>query len=140
MQHMADLNRRLFLSSAMAAALCAKTGQAAPVPAPPSGQGMIIVYRPRRAVGAALLFSTTVNGATIGNLTNGRMLAHAVAPGNHTIETVSASVGGVATVSTSVQAGQTVFVRAEARMGYPAGRPSLALVSSQQGQSEVSAL
>ena len=139
-QRMTDLNRRLFLSTAIATALCAKAGQAASVPAPPAGQGMIIVYRPRRAVGAVLLFSTTVNGTSSGNLTNGRILAHAVAPGNHTIETVSASVGGVATVSTSVKAGQTVFVRADARMGYPAGRPALALVTSEQGRSEVAAL
>lgn len=137
---MTKLNRRQLLMTSAAATLCAGGLHAAAIPSPASGQGMIIVYRPRRAVGAVLLFSTTVNGTSIGNLTNGRMLAHAVPPGNYTVETVSASVGGVATVSMQLQAGQTVFVRAGTRMGYPAGRPSLALVSNQQGQSEVSAL
>lgn len=97
---------------------------------------MIVVYRPRRTVGAVLLFSTTVNGTSMGNLTNGLVLSQSVSPGNYTIETVS----GVATVTAEVKAGETVFVRAEARMGYPTGRPSLSLLAPDRGRAEVSAL
>lgn len=135
---MKNLNRRRFVGTLAVLGFFPKALSAASIAKPASGQGMIIVHRPRRAVGSVLLFSTTVNGTSIGNLTNGRVLAQQVAPGNYTVETVSASVGGVATAS--VSAGETVFVRAEARMGYPAGRPTLAVVSPQQGQSEVSAL
>lgn len=113
---------------------------AASVPAPASGQGLIVVYRPKRAVGAVLLFSTTVDGTLIGNLTNGRVLVKDVAPGPHRVETASASVAGLASVAVDVAAGQTVYVKAEARMGYPAGRPSLALVSEAQGASDVARL
>ena len=133
-------NRRRVLEAIAATAFWPNSLWAADIPNPANGQGMIVVYRPRRAVGAVLLFSTTVNGNSIGNLTNGRVLAQSVSPGNYTIETVSASVAGVATVTTQVKAGETVFVRAEARMGYPAGRPSLSLVASDRGRAEVSAL
>lgn len=125
----------LFLS---AAAWPASTLMAAEVPQPANGQGMVVVYRPSRAKGGALLFPTSINGTSLGNLTNGRIVAQPVAPGQYTIETSSASVAGRIAVTTDVKAGETVFVKAEALIGYPAWRPNLVLVNSAQGAADVS--
>lgn len=98
---------------------------------------MLVLYRPRKALGAALQLPTSVDGTIIGNMTNGQIVAQPVAPGQHVVETSSASVAGRASVSVNVAAGETAYVKVESLWGYPAGRPGLSIMSAAQGANDV---
>ena len=135
------MKRRRFFATALAAASAglslSRGGEAAEVPNPQAGQGLIVFYRPRRAAGGAIRFNITSQGRTIGNLSNGSVIAQPVSPGQYGFEVQSPSIDGRDSVSVPVKAGQTVFIRGEIRAGWPVGRPKFTVVSETQGRAEV---
>ncbi len=107
------------------------------IPQPKAGQGLIVFYRPSRAAGSALQLPLTMNGYSVGNLSNGAIITRDVDPGQYTIVATSPSVSGPSTFTTNVAAGQTVFIRGETLWGWPAGRASVAIVGEAQARSEL---
>jgi len=96
-----------------------------------------VLYRPSKAIGSGLRFPMTANGASIGNLTNGAVITQSVPPGQVVLQTSAPSVAGFSSVTVSVAAGETAFVRGEAVLGHPTYRPRLLIVPSGQAQSEI---
>ena len=134
------MNRRTFLGTTLILPLLGKMVSAAEVPAPRPNEGLILFYRPRRAAGSAIRFFVTSNGVQLGNLANGTAMAHRVKPGQHSFQVSTPSVDGNDNVTVNVKSGQTVFIRGDIRMGWPAGRGKFTVMSETQGRSEVSAM
>lgn len=139
------LNRRsvllTFAASAGLAACGSPQGSGGyQIPEPQPGQGLIVLYRPSAAVGGALRFPLTLNSASIGGLANGTVMTQSVGPGQYTVQTRAPSVDGTSSVSLDLAAGQTVYVRGNAILGYPTYRPQLVVISSTQAQSEIAAM
>lgn len=139
------MNRRAFVTMLLAAP--ALTACRAPqgssgyvVPAPQAGQGLIVIYRPRSAVGSGLRFPLTVNASLVGNLANGAVITQNVSPGDYVLQTSAPSVDGSSSISVAVAAGQTVFVKGEALFGYPTYRPRLLVVTEAQARSDLARL
>ena len=107
------------------------------IPQPQAGQGLIVFYRPNNVAGSALRLPLTMNGSSVGNLSNGTVITQNVAPGQYTIVATAPSVSGTSTFSTNVAAGQTVFVKGETLWGWPAGRASVAIVGEAQARGEI---
>jgi len=110
---------------------------AAEVPAVRDGQGLVVFYRPRRAKGGGLRYIISGGGQTVGNLTNGTVIAHPVEPGQHLFEVNSASLDGRDVVSITVAPGQVQFVKATFVLGWPTWRGQFLLVAEKVGRSEV---
>lgn len=110
------------------------------IPQPKAGRGLIVFYRPSRAAGSALQLPLTMNGYSVGNLSNGAIIMKDVDPGQYTIVATAPSVSGTSTFATDVAAGQTVFIKGETLWGWPAGRASVAIVSEAQARSEIAGM
>lgn len=133
------MNRRQTLKLGLATLFfpAAFAAHAATIPTPPSGQGLIVMYRPRKAKGGGLRFPLTLNGMQIGNLRNGSVMSKIVDPGQYTVQTTAPSVDGTSAVSVTVKAGETVFVRGDTALGYPTWRAQLFVMPPAQGQAAV---
>jgi hypothetical protein len=107
---------------------------------PQAGQGVIALYRPSAAIGAGLRFPMTLNGSSVGNLSNGTVISQSVAPGQYVVQTSAPSVDGTSSVTVNVAAGETVYVKRNAIIGYPTYRPQLLVVSPSQAQAEIAAM
>lgn len=139
------IKRRQFLLTITAfAALTACAGstgsQNIRIPEPQPGQGLIVLYRPASSVAAVLQMPITVDGTSIGSLANGGVLTRNVSPGQYNVQTTAPSVDGVSNVSTTVAAGETVFLRGETALGWPTGRAKLVAVSPAQARSEIAGM
>jgi len=136
------MNRRNFVIataafSALGACTVPQGGQGFQIPQPQAGQGLILLYRPTKALGAVLQMPVTVDGSPIGSLANGGFLTRGVSPGQYLVQTTAPSIDGVSNVNISIAAGETVYMRGETLWGYPAGRAKLVRVSASQAQSEI---
>ena len=134
------MNRRTFLSATVALPILGHVAIAAEVPSPRPNEGLVVFYRPRRPTGAAIRFQITSNGTQLGNLANGALLTHRVKPGQHSFQVATPSVDGTDNVTVNVKSGQTIFVRGDIRLGWPAGRGKFTVMSDTQGRSEVGAM
>ncbi len=137
------MKRRDFVISlsvlpALAACGSPQGSQNIQIPQPQPGQGLVVLYRPASAVAAVLQMPITLNGNPIGSLANGGILTSSVSPGQYAVQVTAPSIDGVSSVSISVAAGETVFVRGETALGWPTGRAKLVLTSPGQASSEIS--
>ena len=107
------------------------------IPQPQAGQGLIVFYRPSSAAGGALRLPLTLNGNSVGYLSNGSVITQNVSPGQYTIVATAPSVSGTSQFNTNVAAGQTVFIKGETLWGWPAGRASVAIVGEEQARGEI---
>jgi len=133
------MNRRIFLLTT-AAALMGSTAQAAAIPTPKSGMGLIVFYRPRRAMAAAIRFQINTSSAPVGNLANGTLIAFHAPAGSHTFSVSTPSISGSDSITVDLTAGQTAFVRADMRAGLPAGRGKFARMDPATAQAEIAKL
>ncbi|MBE1293329.1 MAG: DUF2846 domain-containing protein [Rhodobacteraceae bacterium] len=129
--------RRQFTFGALALLAGATSAQAAQVPAPRSGQGLIMFYRPRRAMAAAIRFDVNSSSGPVGNLSNGSVIAFHAPPGNYAFSVSTPSVAGSNSITVDLQAGQTAFVRADMRAGWPAGRGKFIRMPDDQARAEI---
>ncbi len=130
------MNRRMFLLSTVAM-LTGASDQAATVPAPKSNMGLIVFYRPRRAMAAAIRFQINTSAAPVGNLANGSMVAFHTPAGSHTFSVSTPSIAGSDSITVDIAAGQTAFVRADMRAGLPAGRGKFIRMDPSTAQGEI---
>lgn len=116
------------------------SGSGRSIPQPQAGQGLIVFYRPPSALGSALRLPLTMNGSSVGDLSNGSVITKNVSPGQYTIVATAPSVSGTSTVNTNVSAGQTLFIKGDTLWGWPAGRASVAIVNETQAKSEIATI
>ena len=69
------------------------------LPQPQDGQGLLVIYRPGSAIGSGLRFPLTVDGMSVGNLSNGAVITQSVSPGEHVVQTSAPSVDGTSGVA-----------------------------------------
>ncbi|MGR3713187.1 MAG: DUF2846 domain-containing protein [Shimia sp.] len=132
------MDRRQFTVGLVATLAAGSQAIAASIPAPKSGMGLILFYRPRRALAAAIRFQVNTSSAAVGNLSNGSVIAFHAPPGAYTFSVSTPSVAGGDTISVDLQAGQTAFIRADMRAGWPAGRGKFIRMPDEQARSEIS--
>ena len=88
---------------------------------PPAGKGMVVLFRPSRFVGAALVFTAREGETIIGSIGNGRYLALPADPGVH-----SYNIRGGETIRIEVEEGETYYLQLNIAMGLMSGRGVLA--------------
>ena len=101
----------------------------------PENKGTVFLYRTGRAVGAAGQLSVKVNGLDAGGTGPGTFFRWDLTPGVYTF--LSSTTESSATVQLDVKAGQTYFIRQDARMGIQSGRVTMIEVDPEKGKSEV---
>lgn len=131
------MQRRQFTFGALACAVSSTPGHAAQVPAPRNGQGLIMFYRPRRAMAAAIRFDVNSANGPVGNLSNGSVIAFNAPPGSYTFFVSTPSVAGSNSIAVDIRAGQTAFIRADMRAGWPAGRGKFIRMPDDQARAEI---
>jgi hypothetical protein len=109
----------------------------AQVPQVDPDKGLIVFYRVKNFKGGAIRFNVHSSNGVIGTLTNGSLLSTYVEPGQHTFwsEVISQD-----SVTLTVEAGKTYYVRGETKLGIYAGRPRLVEVSESQAQADLGTL
>jgi hypothetical protein len=101
----------------------------------PDDRGTVFIYRTGRAVGAAGQLQVKVNSTDAGGTGPGTFFRWDLLPGSYTF---SSSTGeSSAVIQLDVKAGQTYFIRQDARMGITDGRVTMKEVDSKKGQKEV---
>ena len=101
----------------------------------PENRGTVFLYRTGRAVGAAGQLSVKVNGLDAGGTGPGTFFRWDLNPGIYTF--LSSTTESSATVQLDVKAGQTYFIRQDARLGIQSGRVTMIEVDPEKGKSEV---
>ena len=89
--------------------------------APPAGKGLVVIFRPSRFVGAALVFTAREGEDIIGTLGGGRYLSVPADPGIHEY-----NIRGGETIRIEVEEGETYYLQLNIAMGLLSGRGVLA--------------
>ncbi len=130
------MNRRAFGFGLIATATYVGSATAATIPSPQSGKGLIMLFRPRRAMGAAIRFQVTTAHAPVGNLSNGSVIAFQAPPDQHIFTVSTPSVTGSDAITVDIKAGETAYIRADMRAGWPAGRGKFLRMHADQARAE----
>ena len=101
----------------------------------PEGRGSVFLYRTGRMVGAAGQLKVMVNNKDAGGTGPGTFFRWDLNPGNYTFASSTAESSAV--VSVTIEAGETYFLRQDARLGVGNGRVTLVEVSEKKGKQEV---
>ena len=97
---------------------------AAEIPVPDSGKGLVVFYRIDSFKGKAIRFEINHAEGSVGQLLSGTYLYRNLAPGKHTFWSQAISQDSI---TVSVEAGKTYYVKGEVKMGAFAGRPKFSL-------------
>ena len=124
-----------FASCASTSKATEDKSQAAKTFESPENRGTVFLYRTGRAVGAAGQLSVKENGVDAGGTGPGTFFRWDMSPGIYTF--LSSTSESSATVQLDVKAGQTYFIRQDARMGIQSGRVTMVEVDPEKGKSEV---
>jgi hypothetical protein len=100
----------------------------------PEDTGLVYIYRPGSAFGAAVSYDVKANGNPITHLTPGGYYAYLAKPGE--IE-FSAKTESTSSLTLDVKAGQTYYIKGTVGVGIIVGRPRLALVTAEIGEKEI---
>jgi len=105
------------------AALCAEVKKSEPIaiPAPPTGQGQIVFFRPG-GMGMALGCSVNEGGQKVSSLGNGRYFIMVASPGRHEFMVHSEAKDVLAL---EVEPDETQFASCKIKMGIMVGRPDI---------------
>ena len=109
----------------------------AQVPQADPDKGLVVFYRVKNFKGGAIRFNVHHSQGVIGTLTNGSFLYTYVEPGQHTFwsEVISQD-----SITLTVEAGKTYYVRGETKLGVYAGRPRLVTVPEGQAKADLEKL
>ena len=125
----------LFAGCASTSQAPAEKSEAAKSFESPENKGTVFLYRTGRAVGAAGQLSVKVNGMDAGGTGPGTFFRWDLTPGTYTF--LSSTSESSATVQLDVDAGQSYFIRQDARLGIQSGRVTMVEVDPEKGKSEV---
>jgi hypothetical protein len=100
----------------------------------PDDTGLVYIYRPGSAFGAAVSYNVKANGIPIATLTPGVYYPYFAKPGE--IE-FSAKTESTSSITLDVKPGQTYYIKGTVGVGIIVGRPRLALVSTEVGEKEI---
>ena len=93
------------------------------LPAPPSGQGQIVFWRPSSIMGAAIGCGVNLGTERISALGRGKYFLLNLAPGAYAFNAKSEAKD---TLNLEVESGEVYFLKCTIRMGIMVGRPNLA--------------
>ncbi len=104
---------------------------------PADGKGVIYVYRPGRAIGAAMQMQVTVNGDSAGGTGPGTYFRFDLLPGSYTL--MSSSPESSATLQVQVEAGRVYFIQQQTQIGLQSARVTMRAVDASTGMAGVRA-
>lgn len=110
---------------------------AAGIPEADPEKGLVVFYRPKRAVGAAIPVNVHHAAGALGTLRNGTVLHRFYEPGQHQFWS---EVIAQDSIMIEVEAGKTYFVRGETTMGLVVARPRFTRVDEATGRAAVAGL
>ncbi len=113
----------------------AETDAAAKDFKPAEGMGVVYLYRPGRAIGAAMQMQVTVNGDLAGGTGPGTYFRFDLPPNSYTF--MSSSPESSATLQVQVAAGGIYFVQQDTRIGLQSARVSMRAVDTATGMAGV---
>lgn len=93
--------------------------------------GIVYLYRPGRAVGAASQTQIKINGLDAGGTGPGTFFRWELKPGNYKFSCYTPESSAV--VEIDVKAGEHYFIRQDERMGLDAGRVTLKIIEEKTG-------
>jgi len=100
----------------------------------PEDAGLVYIYRPGSAFGAAVSYDVKANGIPVTRLTPGGYYPHFAKPGETEF---SAKTESTSSITLDVKAGQTYYVKGTVGVGILVGRPHLVLVPAEIGEKEI---
>jgi hypothetical protein len=103
----------------------------------PAENGTVIFYRDKNFKGSAV--GLNISGGdtgTVGVLKNGSKIVKKMPVGEFTFVVNSPSIAGSDSVTLTVEAGKTYYVKGEAKLGWPAARPGFTLMDEKKGKAE----
>jgi hypothetical protein len=100
----------------------------------PQGKGLIYVYREGGIVGSAISYEVFAGTEKIGRLLPGGYLSYFANPGELEIWAKTEAKGSI---TLDVKAGETQYVKGSLSVGMFVGRPTLMVVDTQVGQTEI---
>ena len=104
---------------------------------PAEGQGAVYLYRPARAMGAAMQMQVTVNGDFAGGTGPGTYFRFDLPPGLYTF--MSSSPESSATKQLQVEDGQIYFIEQRTQIGLQSARVTMRQVDTATGMAGVRA-
>jgi hypothetical protein len=104
---------------------------------PEPGKALVVFFRPKKFVGAAIGFKVREKDVELGKLRNGNFFAIQVTPGVHEY-VVHSETKDVTKIE--AEDGETYFLMGELNMGVLAGRPNLTPSTGVNFQSELNKL
>jgi Protein of unknown function (DUF2846) len=104
---------------------------------PEAGKALVVFFRPKNFVGAAVGFKVRENEVELGKLRNGNYFAIQATPGAHEY-VVHSEAKDITKIE--VEEGETYFLKGEITMGFMAGRPNLSPSTAINFQSDLSKL
>ena len=104
---------------------------------PAEGKGVVYLYRPGRAIGAAMQMQVTVNGDTAGGTGPGTYFRFDLRPGFYTF--MSSSPESSATTQVQVEAGWMYFIEQQTQIGLQSARVTMRQVDTATGMAGVRA-
>ncbi|WP_167684112.1 hypothetical protein [Parasedimentitalea denitrificans] len=134
------MNRRHFsfgLLAGVSLTACAPAGSINSKPSLPTiplGKALVVFYRPSAFAGGAIRFTVNHSEGVVGQLTSGSVLYKIIDAGTHTFWAQAISQD---TITLTLAAGQTSYVRGDVKMGLYAGRPTFSQVSEAQALREL---
>jgi len=100
----------------------------------PENMGLVYIYRPGKAMGAAVSYQVKANGVPIIRLNPGGYYAYLAKPGE--IE-FSAKTESTSSITIDVKPGETYYLKGTIGIGFFVGRPHLVVVTPEVGEQEV---
>lgn len=130
--------RNLFLACiAITIAFSTSPLSAVEVPQADPDKGLVVFYRVKSFKGGAIRFNVQHSQGVIGTLGNGTFVYTYLEPGQHQFWSQVISQDSI---TLTVEAGKTYYVKGEAKMGVYAGRPSFTQVSDTQAKADIAKL
>jgi hypothetical protein len=111
--------------------------KSAELPRLEAGKGLVVFYRLGKFGGGAIRFNLNHSEGFIGQLLNDTWLYKSVEPG---APTFWSQVISQDSITISVEAGKTYYVKGVVKMGLIAGRPTFVQVSEQEGLEDLAGL
>jgi len=100
----------------------------------PENMGLVYIYRPGKAMGAAVSYQVKANGVPIIRLNPGGYYAYLAKPGE--IE-FSAKTESSSSITIDVKPGETYYLKGTIGIGFFVGRPHLVVVTPEVGENEI---
>jgi len=109
----------------------------AQVPQADPDKALVVFYRVKNFKGGAVRFNVQHAEGVIGTLNNGSFFYTYLEPGQHTFW---AQVISQDSITLTLEAGKTYYVKGETKVGIYAGRPGFVAVSESQAKADLAKL